>query len=113
MGDLVFDFKIETKPTGQTAFRVKRAQFGEGYAQKVGDGLNNKFSTWNVAVDNDYAYVLTAKQFLDQHGGWQSFLWTPPNYTQPIRVTCETYSEISHVGEQCRLTAVFEQVYFP
>lgn len=113
MGNRVFDFQVETKPTGQINFQVKKAQFGDGYAQKVGNGLNNKFSTWNITVDNDYEYIELVKDFLDDHKGYMSFLWTPPNQATALRFTCASYGEVPHVGTQSRLTAVFEQVYFP
>ena len=113
MGDRVFNFQVETRPTGTIKHQVKRAQFGEGYVQKDGNGLNGKFGSWNVTVDSDYADVQEVRDFLDDHAGYLSFLWTPPNYPGPLRFTCETYSEVPHVGTQEKLTAVFEQVYFP
>jgi len=113
MGNRVFGFTVETRPQGTVQHKVKKSQFGEGYAQKAGNGLNGKFSTYVVTVDGDYDYVQEARDFLDDHKGYMSFLWTPPNYPGPLRYTCETYTEVSHVGEQSRLTATFEQVYFP
>jgi phage-related protein len=109
----VFNFPVETKPTGTTTHRVKRSQFGDGYVQKVGIGLNGKATNWNITLDNSQAVVVAAREFLDRHGGYKSFLWTPPSYPQPLLFTCETYVENPHLGDQSRLTATFEQVFAP
>lgn len=113
MGNLVFDFEVQTKPTGTTQHQTRESRFGDGYVQKAGIGLNGKSTSWSVVVDGDYDYVTSARDFLDLHGGYQSFLWTPPSYPSALRFTCKDYTENPHVGTQSRLTAVFEQVFFP
>lgn len=113
MGNLVFDFEVQTKPTGTTQIQIRESRFGDGYVQKVGLGLNGKSTNWNITVDGDYDEVIAARDFLDLHQGYQSFLWTPPSYQVPLRFTCKDYTENPHVGTQSRLTAVFEQVFFP
>lgn len=113
MGNRVFDFQVETKPTGITTHATKSARFGEGYAQHAGIGLNGKSTSWSIAVDNDYAYVIAVRNFLDEHHGYDSFLWTPPSYPSPLRFRCSTYTENPHVATQSRLVATFEQVFYP
>lgn len=113
MGNRVFDFQVETKPTGTTSLKIKQISFGDNYVQKAGDGLNSKSTNWNISVDNDYDYVISVRDFLDDHKGYMSFLWTPPSYPGPLRFTCKTYTENPHVGTQSKLNATFEQVFFP
>ncbi|UOL48378.1 tail protein [Pseudomonas phage Almagne] len=113
MGNRVFNFQVETKPTGTTNLKTKQISFGDNYVQRAGDGLNGKSTNWNVVVDNDYAYVLAVRTFLDDHRGYMSFLWTPPNYPGPLRFICKTYTENPHVASQSKLNATFEQVFFP
>lgn len=113
MGNRVFDFYVETKPTGTSSLRVKKISFGDNYQQRAGDGLNGKSTNWAISVDNDYEYVKRVRDFIDDHKGYMSFLWTPPNYPGPLRFTCAGYTENPHVGSQSKLTATFEQVFFP
>ncbi|MCP5854454.1 phage tail protein, partial [Klebsiella pneumoniae] len=34
------------EPTGSGTFRVRSAQFGNGYRQVAGDGINNEVQSW-------------------------------------------------------------------
>lgn len=108
-----FNYPVETKPTGTTTHRVKSSQFGDGYIQKAGIGLNGKSTSWSVTVDNDQSVVIAVRAFIDKHHGYLSFLWTPPSYSTPLLFTCAGYTENPHLGNQSRLTAIFEQVFFP
>lgn len=113
MGNRVFNFAVETKPTGTTQLKTKEARFGDNYAQFAGVGLNGKQTDWQVSVDNDYAYIQQVKTFIDEHHGYESFLWTPPGSAVQNRYICRGYTENPHVGSQNRLTMTLEQVFFP
>lgn len=113
MADEVFDFPIMTKPRGSTTFRVRESRFGDGYVQRVGDGLNNKQQSWSITLDGDLPEMEEAMEFLDRHAGHISFLWTPPGRSQPIRVICKGYDETPHVASQNIITATFEQDFKP
>lgn len=108
-----FNYPIMTKPRGSTQYRVRKAQFGEGYAQRAGDGLNTKKQTWNITLDADMDEIQDALDFLDRHEGHVPFLWTPPGKPAPIWVVCGGYDETPHVASQNIVTATFEQDFEP
>lgn len=113
MADELFDFEISTKPRGSVNFKTRKARFGDGYVQRVGDGLNNKAQSWAITFDGDMDEGREVTDFLDRHGGHISFLWVPPGRTEPIRVICEGYDEVPHVASQVIITATFEQDFKP
>ena len=62
----------------EEAPRVKTSRFGDGYEQRVADGINNILQKWQISftrrseIDIDYVY-----DFLRARGGVESFDWTP------------------------------------
>jgi phage-related protein len=99
-------------PVGQTTYRVRKAQFGDGYSQTVGDGINNAVSSWPLSFRGRSAQITPVKAFLDAHAGFVSFYWTPPLGVQGL-YRCES-STLQFMGvDMYTLTATFEQVFAP
>ena len=109
----VFPFTVDAGTNGATTFRVKKAQFGDGYTQRAQDGINSSTRKWNITVAERYAFEMQPiKDFLDARAGARSFLWTPPNGVQGFYI-CEGYSESPAVAGLTTLTAVFEEDFAP
>ncbi len=108
----VFNWTPQVDPQGQTTFRVRSAQFGDGYTQSVGDGINNRIDSWPLSFEGDAAYVQPIKDFLDSHAGAQSFQWTPP-LGAPALFRCTTYTLTPHAAGNYGLSATFQQVFVP
>ncbi|WP_241001703.1 phage tail protein, partial [Pseudomonas viridiflava] len=51
------------------SYRVRASQFGDGYKQQVGDGLNNKLDSYPVTFSGTQERVLSIMTFLDRHAG--------------------------------------------
>ena len=64
--------------TSSPEYRTRSSKFGNGYEQVVGDGPNNKVEVWPVTFVVSEAVAIEIKAFLDRHGGYKSFFWTPP-----------------------------------
>ena len=58
--------------------RTKGAQFGNGYQQIYGDGINANLEQWDLEFKGDEAEMLIVDSFLDDHGGYTFFNWTSP-----------------------------------
>jgi len=109
----VFDFAVDAGTNGTTTFRVNKTAFGDGYTQRVQDGINSSSRRWNITVADRYDdEIQPIKAFLDAHAGARAFLWAPPNGVQG-RYICETYSETPAIAGLTTLTAVFEEDFAP
>ncbi|CAB4180551.1 COG4718 Phage-related protein [uncultured Caudovirales phage] len=94
----------DTKP------RVLAAQFGDGYEQVTGDGINTLQSEWQVTFTRDSATIDTIESFLDTKAGVTSFTWTPPGMSE-IRVRCRDYRRSLAAYGWHRLSATFKRVF--
>ncbi|MDR5825787.1 phage tail protein [Caballeronia sp. LZ043] len=106
------------KPTvastsGTTTLKTRKAQFGDGYAQRVADGLNNASSSFSLQFVNDAATISAILAFLRAHAGATAFLWTPLLWTAPGLFTCESFSEPTRDGAVYTITATFDQTFAP
>ncbi|SEJ31542.1 Phage-related protein [Azotobacter beijerinckii] len=97
---------------GETAFRTRTAQFGDGYAQVVGDGINNKQQSWPLTFIRKGAEAQAILDFFDRHAGYKGFLWTPPLGQLGLwRVS--THSLRPMGGGLYTIAATFEQAFAP
>lgn len=108
-----FTFPVQTKPRGEVTFRRRVVQFGDGYSQKVGDGLNTKVQNWTLVFDGSFAEAEQVTDFLDRHKGTLPFLWTPPGKASPRAFTCARYSETPHIGAQKIITIYLDEDFQP
>ncbi|HEY1140083.1 MAG TPA: phage tail protein [Lysobacter sp.] len=107
----VFTWPTEVGAAGEISFRVRKAQFGDGYAQAVGDGINNRAQRWPVTVWGGLEEVQPAVDFLDAHAGFKSFLWTSPKGQGLYR--CESYTLTPGPSDSWSLVATFEEHFGP
>lgn len=71
-------------------FRVKTVSFGDGYEQRMPDGLNTTKRTWSLKwslLSRDQKNVLI--DFLYEMKGAYSFLWNVPDSDEAYRVVCK------------------------
>lgn len=108
-----FTFSPRIEPTGSMNFRALRAQFGDGYAQTAGDGLNSARQAWPLEFVGDETKIRAIKDFLDRHGGHKPFLWTAPMSDEASYVLQDGYQLAALGRGYFRLTATFEQVFTP
>ena len=88
-------FPVATEYDRSTGYGVDLrglfTQFGDGYGQSAGDGINPERQTWQiVTVDLNPTDFETVRAFLKTNAGLY-FDWTPPLETEQIQVRCEGY----------------------
>lgn len=76
----------------QVEYRIRRVDFGDGYAQRAGDGINTDKRVWTL----EWAALLPAEcdaivAFLTARGGHESFLYTVPGDVQRV-YTCPSWT---------------------
>lgn len=91
--------------------RTLENTYGDGYEQRVGDGLNTNKEIWNVVFENiAWSEVLTINGFLKDRKGTEAFMWTPPAETE-LQVKCKTWQRSKTSPTTGTLSATFEQVF--
>lgn len=63
--------KVSIKP------KVKVITFGDGYEQRIADGINNQLREYSLNFSGEEAEIRKIDQFLAEHGAIKAFLWTP------------------------------------
>ncbi len=96
----------------EVTFRTRSAQFGDGYQQVSGDGLNPRSQKWTVEFTGSENYIADIKAFLDRHAGTKSFSWRPP--LEPLGLfRCNSYKPTALGAGKYNLSATFEQAFAP
>jgi len=115
----VFEWSPLIEISGSSEFRVLSAQFGDGYAQEAGDGINNKQSSYSLRFKGKYIEIADIIYFLDQHQGYIPFYFTPKDRPdEALLFTCKGYSKtnISDNGQNngiWSLSCTFNQRFEP
>jgi phage-related protein len=90
--------------------RVRIAAFGDGYDQRVADGINTNPEDWDVSFVRPKSEIDTIETFLTTKAGVTSFTWTPYGHSE-IRVVCAEWRRIKSTAGVDTLTARFRQVF--
>lgn len=110
-----FGFDIQVGASGDVAQRTWSNDFGDGYSQSGGLGINNKSQAWDVSVTGKFGdgqKLQLVRDFLDRQEGYKSFLWTPPGGTQG-RYRANGYKLSTLGGGLYALATTFMQVFTP
>jgi phage-related protein len=95
----------------KVAPRVRVAQFGDGYSQRVGDGLNNAPRSWSLTFGKrTEAEIDAIEAFLAGEGGTTAFDWTPPRGAAGKWV-CKGWDRGLDGFNNERLSATFDEVF--
>ncbi|CSH79201.1 minor tail protein [Shigella sonnei] len=104
-----FRWKVKPGMDVASAPSVRKVRFGDGYSQRAPAGLNANLKTYSVTLSVPREEAMVLESFLEEHGGWKAFLWTPPYEWRQIKVVCRKWS--ASVGALwVTITADFEQV---
>ena len=91
--------------------RVIKNDFGDGYSQRTVDGLNPNLQMWDLAWEGYHVDETdTMEDFLDEHGGYISFWWTPERSSTPRKFICPEWSRTFIAEHNDTLSAKFEEV---
>ena len=77
----IFGFCARVGAAGEIKQRIWENDFGDGYTQSGGTGINGRSEEWTYQATGrlDAGEELRQmRDFLDRHEGYKSFLWTSP-----------------------------------
>lgn len=81
----------QSSPGLSRNYRTKKTQMGDGYQQRVVDGINTVEDEWTLELDKTFkTEAKTLRDFLDGRKGLP-FYWTPPRETAPTLWVCDNY----------------------
>jgi phage-related protein len=109
----IFTWCPRRNPQGSVSFRTLTAQFGDGFAQVAEDGINSRSEKWPLEFFGTEAEISPIKDFLDRHGGWKGFLWTPPLGKQAVFLMDDGYQPVPLGGGWFTLSVTFKQKFIP
>lgn len=107
-----FTWPVQSGDAGDITYRTRRSQFGDGYAQTVADGPNNKEQSWPVSHTGSKKAVSEIMAFFDRHAGAKAFFWSTPLGELGL-YTCSDPKPTPMGGGQFKLTATFTQAFHP
>lgn len=107
-----FTWKHVTGAKGAVRFRTLKAQFGDGYAQEVEDGINNEVQSWPLTFIGRRVVIEEIVAFLRRHPGAKAFRWTPP-FGAPGFYTAGAFEPQRLGATAAQLSVTFQQVFRP
>lgn len=90
--------------------KVRTAVFGDGYQQRVGDGINTLPRKWSLTFTRRTADIDAIEEFLTDAGGIESFSWTPPSGLPGLWICKSWVRNLPHTAAQS-ISATFEEVF--
>ena len=98
--------------TRENEFRVLESEFGDGYSQRAGSGLNAENVTfsavWSVL---SVAQADQIEAFFRQHRGYRAFEWKAPRDAKPELYRCKAWKRGFRGSGHDTITATIERVY--
>lgn len=73
-----FTFSPRFGAEGEFEPVVREVQFGDGYKQVTGDGINSEKESWPLTFSGSWDFIEPIVQFLREHNGYRSFKWRNP-----------------------------------
>lgn len=106
-----FTYKPAQGASRNISPRVRTAQFGDGYMQRVGDGINTQPRVWDLTFSRKKADIDAIDAFLAARGGVESFDWTPPDGSAQGKFICKTWAKSMPSVRVQTLSGTFEEVF--
>lgn len=101
---------LPTESTDKPELKLLEAEFGDGYTQAAGDGMNHIRKVVSISWE-----CLTPAQadqvegFLEEHGGTKPFLYRLSDSAKTLKFTCKEWSRKR--GTPNALDATFRQSF--
>jgi len=90
--------------------RVVGTEFGDGYTQRVRDGINFMLEEWDLHFTlRTKAVVTSMDDFFKTHGGADYFDWTSPKGVSR-RYICRSWSPVYFHDSNAEMHCTFKEV---
>ncbi|MGX2975570.1 phage tail protein [Ursidibacter arcticus] len=88
--------------------KVKTLMLGDGYEQRLKQGLNNNLRSYSLAFSGDIERIKQIDNFLNRQEGYKAFLWQP-RHSSLGKFKCEEWKMIindTHATLSCEFKEV-------
>ena len=102
------NFSPDYQASKKQSPKLSEVDFGDGYTQSRPQGLNHNRATFNLTFSGNPARIRQIDDFLTRHGGYKTFLWTPPLGKQG-KYKCKKH-KVTYQQAYGQLTGDFEEV---
>lgn len=92
---------------------TSKIQYGDGYAQRSGLGINNISRSYDVTITAKKSVIGDVQDFLIAHGGWRAFLWTPRSGGTGLYVCEDGFQVVENGNHVSTLSTTFTQTFKP
>lgn len=90
--------------------RVRTARFGDGYEQRVRDGINTMPEKWILTFTGTNDEINAIEAFLKARGGADYFIWTTPQ-NMTGKFICRSWEFGRQRGVRSSISCEFDQVF--
>ena len=92
--------------------KVKSIKFGDGYEQRMADGINNDLIKISMSFDGrNTKEAMAILHFLESRSGKDFFFFTPPSpYNTRRKFVCRQFSSTLASQDVLNVSASFDQV---
>ena len=107
-----FTYKPSKTFTSSSKPRVITSQFGDGYSQRVGQGINRITREWALVFKSRSIIDANAiETFFSARAGVEGFLWNPPGESTTYSVICTEWSRSYDSSISATIQAKFVQIF--
>lgn len=107
----IWPVQIQAQQQISYSQRVKSAQFGDGYEQVSGDGINPETIQVPITWTGKRSEAMGLRNFLRRHAT-KTFFFTPPFEQQGLyRVTADSINLVPISASVATVTATFKQAH--
>ncbi len=108
-----FIWPVRTGATESINIATQEIQFGDGYKQVAGVGINEDNATWELSCNGKLSDMAVIRAFLKFHVT-KSFWWSNPWGERKLyRVKRDSIKPVFTNGDFAEISFVFEQAYAP
>jgi len=108
-----FNWCARVEASEQITVSTIQAQFGDGYKQIAGRGVNEQAESWSLTCNGQKAVMAEVRAFLRNHVT-SSFWWTNPWGEKKLyRVKSDSINPKFVNGNFAEIAFIFEQVFAP
>ncbi len=91
--------------------RALISNFGDGYRQRAGDGLNTIEREIAVKFTGSDTNIAIYVAFFEARDGYEAFTWTPPDEAVSLKWTCQEWIVTGEAENLSSITARFRKEF--